>query len=395
MTVEIIQDPDGFAALRDDWERVHRLDPDAGYFLSWRWLDQVFRSDPGRWKVLAVRGRGPGKGYDCFLPLSHHTHWSESGQRFKTEMKPAGKLAWAQYTGFVCDPAREVEALAEIAAYLAGAPWARISFKHDGCRRRLDLLLDAFSDPQSYRINSRPMLINNGTVDNLICPRLSLPGDFDLYAQSRLSSKTRQKLRRFWRRYERSDALRITDSTPDRFLSDLDALLGMWLVRWAPARGEKSALRAAAKYREFLDLSHRIDAIRLSTLWHGDKRLGAMCSIVDHDAKYLYFIVSGRDETAREPNIGLLLHTHTIKWAIANGVKTYDFCHGNEAYKISYGAVEHTLSNVEIVRRSSCDVAQLNPDHLGDAMRQTIEMIESERTDAAASACRQLLPLIA
>lgn len=395
MRVEIVQHPEAFAALRKDWERVHGSDPEAGYFLSWHWLAQVFRSNPGRWKVLAVRGRGPGMGYTCFLPLSHHTHWSEGGQRFKTELKPAGKLAWAQYTGFVCDPAAEEDAIGTIADYLAGAPWARISFKHDGCRRRLDLLLRVFSDARSYRINSRTLLINNGTVDNLVCPRLNLADDFDTYAQSRLSSKTRQKMRRFWRRYEQSEDLRIVDSTRETFASDLDALLDMWLLRWTPVRGEKSALKAASKYRDVLALSNRIGAIRLSALWRGGRCLGSMCSIVDDDAKYLYFIVSGRDETAPEPNIGLLLHVHTIKWAIANGMQIYDFCHGNEAYKLSYGAEEHLLSNVEIVRRSACEVAQLDPDHIGDAMRKTIEMIEGNRAGAAARACRELLPLIA
>lgn len=395
MTVEIVQDLEGFVGLRNDWERIHELDPDAGYFLSWRWFAQVFRSNPGRWKVLAIRGGGPGKEYTCFLPLSHHTHWSESGQRFKTELKPAGKLAWAQYTGFVCDPAAEEEAIGEVAAYLSAAPWARVSFKHDGCRRRLDILLRAFSDPQSYRVSFRSMLINDGSVDNLVCPRLSLPDDFDTYVQSQLSSKTRQKMRRFWRRYERSEDLCIVESTSDTFASDLDALLEMWLVRWMPVRGEKSALGVAAKYREFLDLSNRIGAIRLSTLWEGERRLGAICCIVDQDEKYQYFIVSGRDESASGPNIGLLLHTDAIKWAIGNGMRTYDFCHGNEAYKISYGAAEHVLSNVEIVRRSACDVSQLDPCHVGEAMRKTIEMIEGNRIGAAASACRQLLPLIA
>lgn len=394
MKVDIIQRMEDFADLRERWTYVHDCDPEAGYFLSWQWMAEVFRANPDSWRILAVGGKSGSSGHICYLPLKHRTRWSESSQRFKTELGPGGKLSWAQYTGVVCLPELEEPAIKAIAATILNMPWARLSFQHDSCERRLGMLLQHFQRGD-YRIKHRPQIINGGRVDNLICPQISLPSDYETYLSSGPSSNTRQKMRRFWRQFEASGDLKITDSTPDSYEADLSGLLKMWLESWAPIRGKSSAARAVAKYREVLDQSARIGAIHICTLWREDIRLGALCSIVDRRRRHLYFIVAGRDETVRDPNVGILLHAHNIQWAISNGIETYDFCHGNEGYKYSYGATDRSVANVEIIRSSDCDVGQLDPAGLGQAMRKTIKMLEADQKEAAVNACRQMLPLIA
>ncbi|PHP67762.1 hypothetical protein CSC94_08735 [Zhengella mangrovi] len=395
MEVRTIQDRDGLLEIRESWERLHALDADSGYFLSWPWLNAVFASyPPGRWKVLTVHSQAADGGIIGILPLERRTRWSESSQSFKTELGPAGKLGWAQYTGFICDPKHEDAAIDAIAANLLETPWARIEFKHDGCKRRIDRLLERFP-ADHYRIADRPQMINDGTVDNLVCPRIELPGGFDAFLQNCTSSNTRQKIRRIWRQFDADDALVINDSTAETFEADLDSLLGLWQASWEPVRGSGSVQRATASYRKVLAHSHAIGAVEICTLRRGKTPLGALCSIVDRTLGHVYFIVAGRDETVQDINVGLLLHTHNIKRAISRGLTTYDFCHGNEAYKFSYGAQEYRLSNVEITRRSGCEISQLDPAHLGEAMRKTIAMLEGRQTEAAKRACLQILPLIA
>ncbi len=394
MEVRVLQSWDDLAPLQASWEKAHALDDDAGYFLSWPWMVEVFRANPDRWCILAAKPGGKSTDHVCFLPLKTRTRWSESNQRFKTELGPGGKLSWAQYTGFVCVPEFEKSAIGAIAHAVLGMPWSRWSLQHDGCERRLNMLLDRIPE-KHYRIRHRPQLINKGEVDNLICPQIALPADYETYLQTCLSSNTRQKLRRFWRQFETSEELTITDSSEASFADDLNCLLDMWQKSWAPIRGQSSAERAAAKYREVLGQSNNLGTVHICTLRRGDIRLGALCSIVDRHKKHSYFIAAGRDETVRDINVGMLLHAHNIQWAIANGIKTYDFCHGNEAYKYSYGATDRPVSNVEITRRSSCEISQLDPARVGDAMRRTIRMLEDGQTEAAANACRQILPLIA
>ncbi len=394
MIVEIVEDWNAFQALRPHWQRLHAHDPESGYFLSWRWFAEVFRANPGRWKVLVARTDGPQAEIAGLFPLKHRIRWSESSQQFKTELGPGGKLSWAQYTGMICEPDHERAVTQAFADLLLETPWSRIGFLHDGCRRRLDMLLERFPK-EMYRITERSQVINDGKVDNLICPQIQLPDSFERYLEECVSSNTRQKIRRFWRRFEADEALTITNSSSDTFDGDLNALLDMWRVSWTPLRGEKSVERAISKYRDVIDQSHRLDTVNLCTLWQGDIRIGALCSFADPDSKHLYFIVAGRDETVSDPNVGLLLHTHNIRWAIDHGMEVYDFCHGNEAYKFSYGAEAKHLTYPEISRRSACDVAHMDPDHLGEAMRKTIAMLEADKTEAAKNACRQILPMIA
>ena len=85
MRVDLIDTLEAFDALEQDWNLVQGLDPDAGYFLSWRWLAEVFRANPGKWRVLAVRPESGLGGYVCFLPLRLRVRWSRSRREFSTQ----------------------------------------------------------------------------------------------------------------------------------------------------------------------------------------------------------------------------------------------------------------------------------------------------------------------
>lgn len=394
MQVDVIETWDAFLGLKQAWEVVHAQDPEAGYFLSWQWLGEAFRANPDRWRVLAVRSSDAGSDHVCFFPLKLGTRWSSSSRQFTTEIQAGGRLSWGQYTGFVCLPDQERPAIAAVAARLCEMPWGRLSHKNDPSERRLELFLDGFAK-SDYRVSHGEDVINGGTVDNLVCPQIQLPGDYESYLQSCLSSNTRQKMRRFWRKFEAADDLKITNSTQETYERDLTILLDFWLISWAPSRGRSSAERAVKKYREILGQSHSLGAVHIPVLWRGDQPLGALANIVDCNKQHLYFIAAGRDETAQDPNVGLLLHAHNIQWAIDNDISTYDFCHGNEPYKYSFGATDRNVSNVSIYRKSASNVERLDPAHAGDALRKAINLMESNRVDDAAMACRQILPFLA
>jgi CelD/BcsL family acetyltransferase involved in cellulose biosynthesis len=349
--VEVIDTPEGFACLRSSWERVHHRDPNAGYFLSWRWMNQVFSAYPDGWIVVGVRVEGPEMPYVCFLPLRVRQRWSSSRRRVVTEMEPAGRFLWGQYSGFVCDPAHEQWALPALADFLKGLPWTTLTLKHlREPVHRTGLFLDRFDEP-GYTVRFSSSSINDGSVDGLVCPFVPLPADFETYLRSCVSRNTRQKIRRYSRRVDASDQLRVTIADRDTFGRDLDVLLALWRKKWAPRRGETTADAVTAKYREILRRSSALDAVLLTVLWRNGKPLGALAGIVDREASCLHFIVAGRDEDAADQFIGTVLHAHSIKWAIENGLATYDFCHGNEAYKYSFGAMDRVVQHLRISRR--------------------------------------------
>jgi hypothetical protein len=393
LQVDIIETWERFVGLKQTWEAVHEQDGESGYFLSWAWLAEIFRDNPNRWRVLAVKPNDDGSDYICFFPQRTRVRWSVSQQQFKTELEAGGKLSWAQYTGFVCVPAWEERAIAAVASAVAKMPWAELSIKNIPRDGRLNLFLAEFAT-DDYSISDHEDLINSGTVDSLICPYVPLPKDYESYLQTRVSSNTRQKMRRFWRQFEAADDLRITDTTAETFDRDITILLNLWFKTWSSSRGESSAEEAVEKYIEILDQSHSLGAVNIPILWRGDQPLGALGNIVDRHKRHLYFIVAGRDESVVDPNVGLLLHTHNIQWAINNGIETYDFCHGNEPYKYSFGATDRRIASISITRTSKSGMGQFDPAHIGNAMTKAIKMLDSNQLDDAKNAFRQIQTLL-
>jgi CelD/BcsL family acetyltransferase involved in cellulose biosynthesis len=393
MRVDIIDTMEAFDALQQNWNRVQTSDPEAGYFLSWRWLAVVFRANEGRWRVLAARSDNGSGDYICFLPLRLDIHWSESRTEFTTEIDAGGRLSWAQYTGFVCLPGWEETALTALAGKLREMPWSkfRITSMQVSDRRR-DLFLSGF-DPDDYETTYKARPRAEGEIDNRLCPFVPLPDSYEDYLASCVSSNTRQKIRRFSRRLAQAGDLEVKFTPQDLFEKHLDLILELWLRKWTPVRGEDTAERVATKYRKILAQSMECDAVIVPTMWAGDALLGGLVHIVDRSKGHVYFIVAGRDQEAADPFIGLILHAQSIRWAIENKFKIYDLCHGNEAYKYSLGAIDKRLDHLVIRRRSRVEIGRLDPIQMPEALEVMAEFLTYDRVDDTISACRQLAAL--
>src|SRR5690606_1719747 len=93
------------------------------------------------------------------------------------------------------------------------------------------------------------------------------------------------------------------------------------------------------------------------------------------------FYIAGRDETFNAPPPGLILHAHSIRYAIQNGFRTYDFLRGNEPYKYSFGTEE---------RRIVCTIVTTkNGRHPGDQLDTSTSPAALERATELHN-CRHL-----
>jgi Acetyltransferase (GNAT) domain len=388
--VDLIDTAAAFDALEQDWNVVQGVDPDAGYFLSWRWLAEVFRAHPGKWGVLAVRPEPQPVGYVCFLPLRLRVRWSRGRREFGTEFEAGGRLSWAQYTGFLCLPGWEEKALAALAAELQKIPWSYFRMTNWlTSERRRELFLSGF-EQDKYELSFDHRALAEGDVDNRVCPFVPLPDRFEDYLSKCVSSNTRQKIRRFSRRIERAVDLKVTVTGGDLFQKHLGLILDLWLSKWAAVRGQRTAEKVVRKYREILAQSMACDAVFMPILWAGDAPLGGLAHIVDRHKRQMHFIVAGRNQDASDPFIGLILHAYSIRWAIENKLKVYDFCHGNEPYKYSLGATEKKLDHLVIRRRSRAKIGRLDPRNMSDALDEMSRFLAAGRIDETNSACRQL-----
>jgi len=258
--------------------------------------------------------------------------------------------------------------------------------------RRRELFLSAFA-PDEYEVSIEDRVRAEHEIDNRVCPFVPLPDSYDEYLATRVSSNTRQKIRRFSRKVEQSADLEMTPTSPALLEEHLDALLELWRRKWAPVRGQGSADRAVRKYRKILGQSMECDAVFMPILWSAGTLLGGLVHIVDRRKGVMYFIVAGRDEEASEPFIGLMLHAYSIRWAIENELRLYDLCHGNEAYKYSLGAIDRRIEHLTIRRRSRVEGGRLDPINVADGLEMVVDFLAAGRVDDAVSGCRQLATL--
>lgn len=384
--VEVIDDYPRFAALRAEWDALHADDPESGIFLSWSWYQTTFATNPRRWRVFVVRESSAPHRVLCIFPTKYRVHWSKSLGVFQTEIEAAGRLNWGEYSGFVCDPAQEQPALVALAAHISQMPWVRLSLRYESSARRADLFTAAFN-AADFRLQWKPYLINSGTVDNLKCPRLHLPDSFATWQERQLSSNTRQKLRRYWRSYMDNGLYHTTFTQPETFDRDTEILLSYWLKRWAPSKGSAKAKAIADDYHTMLAEAQRLGAMHISVLWEGARPIAALGGVVDWDQKKLHFVLSGRDEDDPSPAIGLLIHATNIQWAIENGLKVYDFGHGNEPYKYSFGSVEEQVKYFELSRRNDL-ATTLDPLCHGEVLRRLPFLLRSGGIELAIAACQ-------
>jgi hypothetical protein len=378
-----------FQSLETAWNTVYQSDPEAQFFLSWRWLAGVLEKYPGEWLVLAAYGAdSTALG---FLPLRRKTFWSKSRECLRNELHFAGRAFWADYGGILCVSGHEESVLSALAAHLKQMDWSHLYLKEFRIsERRFELFMAPFDD-ERLTVESRTSIINNGQTDNLVCPYVDLPATFDAYLAEKLSGNTRQKLRRFLRKIESSPEYKITTATAATQARDLPILETLWSGMWSDHKGSETK-RLAAKYKMIVQRGLDDDLARLTVLWYGDKPVGALASFLDWEKSRLLFFVTGRDEKFLELPVGLVLHASNIRWAIENGLRTYDFLRGNEAYKYSFGAAEFRLKYQLIRTHSGVNLnGKLDPVCITEALGLAISFAKRKHMKEALAACRQIL----
>lgn len=386
--LEIAETEVELEAMKLGWQALEMQDPESGVFLSWNWLSHAFRQNPQRWRVFAVR---LGQDYVCIFPAKYRVHWSKKLMELQSEIEAGGRLVWSEYTGFLCDPDYEEAALKFLAKHLSSLPWSKLSLRYEASGSRAERFMRAFP-PNHFSTKKMDYRINKGETDNLVSPRIELPDNYEDYLKNKLSKSTREKVRRSFRRHLDTGELRISQSAKETFENDVEILSRLWTRKWAPSKGINTATEVAGNYRKILKSASDLQSLFMPVLWKGDEPLGALGHVLDNQNSQLHFIVAGRETTADIPNIGLILHAYSIRWAIENNFKIYDFCHGNEAYKYSFGAKDKQLNYFSVRRRSSgSDTGTLDAINTGEALRRAVEFIEEGKSTEASAACRQIL----
>jgi len=145
----------------------------------------------------------------------------------------------------------------------------------------------AFPEAQ-FRCRNKDYFINDGSTDNLVCPRVTLPPSYESYLQG-LGKNMRQKMRRFSRKYLDSGELKLTWADTGDTGARIEQLLGHWMVKWLPSKGETRAWKSANTYRRMLTQAANLGLLRMPMLWLQDRCMGVLGHVLDRRHRRIQF----------------------------------------------------------------------------------------------------------
>jgi tetratricopeptide (TPR) repeat protein len=386
--IDIIDNFEIFKEIRENWDYVYEADSQAQFFLSWIWLSGWLQMSAEPWLILAVKADTHDSSYVAFFPLKVGLK-PEDGGRFDTQICMAGN-SMADYTGLLCLPGYEEEVIPAFATYIQQhLVWSSFDVKSIlETDTRMSLLLKSFSR-DTFEFSQNRFQNQGEDTDNYIAPYVSLPNDWEEYLQNYVSSNTRQKIRRFLNKIEISDEFHITHVNADNLQSHIDILLNLWAVRWREQKGDNCDVIMNC-FRAILHHCFENNCLYLPVLWQGEIPLGAIANYIDVQKKSMLFVITGRNQSCKNPPPGLILHADAIRYAIQHGFKVYDFLKGNEEYKYSFGVKEHHIQHI-VVKYKNCQQKLLDLRTLPLAFHLSMENHRTNKLTQAEQGYRQIL----
>ncbi|HET9904113.1 MAG TPA: GNAT family N-acetyltransferase [Xanthobacteraceae bacterium] len=388
MYLEVVDNLQRFTELRDDWESVYRADPDAHFFLSWTFMREWIGRLEGPWFILAAK-RAAEANCEAFFPLRVRTKERQNGEFFN-EINMAGNY-FADYTGFICRPESAEQAIAHFAAHVRQLHWANLRLENvRASRERLAVFLRHFPE-KKFKVVELERINQPENINNCICPAVRLPSDWDTFLNGNLGSETRRTIKRFMKRVEESDEFRITHANAETIERDLKILLQLWAAQWGGRKGERLQTILSSNFK-MLSRCFAVGSLFLPVMWKGDTPVGAQATFVDPVKRTLHAYMGARDESFGKPSPGIVLHAHSIRYAIENGFTTYDFLRGNESYKYSFGAEEHRIACIVVSTHDGANLGvRLDPRSVPEVLQRAVKRHESGKLAEAERAYRQVL----
>lgn len=333
MHISRIDDINQFDKLKTAWDAVYSTDSHAHIFTSWAWLRGWFEITPYNWLVLAVR---PDKisPYIAFFPLSYRVSLN-NGIFPILEMQMCG-TPLVEYSGFVCSPEYEEKAVETFAFYLQQhLEWGRFCMK-DVLDPRLAPFLKCFSQ-KKFDIKH---------VNRTSCPYIPLPNTWEKYLKEYLGRKKRQNLHRSLKQIQSLYGFRVTNVQADNLENQIEILLKLRQMRW------KKMSRFSIKiHRKLFRYGFNNNFLYIITLWNAETPIASRVAFLDRQKHVFISLFHCWDKKFAKLSPGNVLNAYSIRYAIENGFKVFDFTRGNEDYKFSFGAKENFITSVIITHR--------------------------------------------
>lgn len=350
LTVDVVDRPEDFDALRPEWNAAAATQVDPNVFLTWEWLATWWRHlgvrHPGaRLHVVTVRD---GDGLVLAAPL-FRAEWGYGPLR-------APVLHQVSYDagdyGGVLLVRRPDEAVAALAAHLADV------LRHDTRSvvlsrlttdsRFLAGLRSALGGPATGRSSGRSAIAaTEAPILDSACPYALVDADYDL-ARRQKRHRVPQRLRRLADDHDVAFERHTGAGLEAGLARFLDAHRRRWDDRPDAMQGQ---LVDPAREAFLLDATRALDAaghLRLTTLQADGTTAAAN---LDYEfAGRLYMFKAAFDPGFGRYAPGHLLVSHVFDEGLARGVHEFDFMRGDHEYKRGWTNGDRHLVTVRLIR---------------------------------------------
>jgi CelD/BcsL family acetyltransferase involved in cellulose biosynthesis len=329
--------------LEPRWRELYAADSRANFFLCWEYMHACLATEKTPWVVLGVReGNGP---YLAFLALNCG-RFPAIGPTVNRELCLAG-IPRSDYTGMLAVPGGEARVVPLLARHIDALPWDNFTL-NDYSDERIAMLVGEFSPSRYTTTLSAPTP----------SPYVELPATWDEYIASR-SFATKRTLRAKVRKIEALPGYRFRFAPPEEAAEAIDVLLRINSARW------KKNLEK--RRRIFGDLFRRCyDSGRfvVATIHDGETLLAAQGSFLEPSSKTLLGYMMGYNPEFSRLSPGAVLVALSIRHAIENGFRHYDFARGGEDFKLSLCTNVRYTNHAKLTRRG-LKVAAVNAGRSG------------------------------
>jgi CelD/BcsL family acetyltransferase involved in cellulose biosynthesis len=327
MKIELVTRREDLPGLAQRWDELAQADARDSFFRTsgWyrSWMEHV-RPDAEPFVAVARDAGGRILGLAPLCRMRYRDRWLP----IESVALAGREVVSGDFLDYLAEPGARQQVLSGLLDFLweARSEWGLLiagELTEDGDLHRL---IEAFARERNLPIRAQ---------EERTCPYIELPSTFDEYLAC-FSKKRRHELRRQMRVVlEKSDARRQVLADPAQVTENLDVLIRLHGASWR--RANQSGNMGREGFVNFLKEVCRHPPAgaepRLYLLRHEEKPVAALLIFYSGQSALLYSMGWDPESAISQLSPGIVLIAESIRDAIANGMRYYDFLRGDESYK--------------------------------------------------------------
>ncbi|MEZ5301605.1 MAG: GNAT family N-acetyltransferase [Verrucomicrobiales bacterium] len=347
LKLDRITAPEGFLALEGEWEALLSRSPQNGFFLTFEYLFAWWEVYGADYELTILTARREDGSLAGIAPLMVG-RGDGAARRHLRHLSFIGGLndTLSEYQDFITAP----EAIAEASQLFCAEIFGPLAPRWDILHMPITLQgsgsmaeLERFAGTAGCKVKH----LNEHT-----CRYMAIAGTWDDYVGTLPSSHIRRALRSKWKRLHNDHAVRVLEGGIDMTVAAaMDIVVALNHGRW----GEEGQAFQTQKFETF----HRLLAERLHAKgWLSMPMLeiDGTIAAARYDFVYagkLWSFQGGWKAEFAPQSVGLMMFAASAQWALARGIREYDFLAGDLRYKQEISNAARTAVDIEVVNPAS------------------------------------------